>query len=247
MRVWQSRNQDIWVWGKFCWGFQFANMVWRWFWVPLFHWVALDPRFPHVSEPGRHIKIHQSKQIKTVWVKWIEKLLQRQDTVGFPIFFFLTLVVLPWCLCQWPLHSTCVFVVECLSWSFWDPGEASMMDPSGGSNGWLQSMSLVIPQHKSCVRSELITKDQQLKMNMAGTCQSKVGPIPSICSNWHLSTDTNSPTTYIKTLKKKTEHIVATKTDTKTFHTPFKTMSKTFRKRSGKPPKTTPKNHQQKK
>ena len=89
MRVWQSRNQNIWVWGKFCWGFQFANMVWSWFWVPLFHWVALDPRFPHVSEPGRHIKIHQSKQIKTVWVKWIEKLLQRQDTVGFPIFFFL--------------------------------------------------------------------------------------------------------------------------------------------------------------
>lgn len=176
--------------------------------------------------------------------------------------FFKTLVVLPWCVCAWPLHSTCVFVVECLSRSFWDPGEASMMDPSGGSNGWwvtltrsmielhstekknvrLQSMSLVISQHKSCFRSELITKDQQLTMNMAGTCESKVGPIPSICPNWHLSTDTNSPTTYIKALKKKTQHIfAATKTDTTTFQTPFKTMSKTFRKRSANHQKPHPK------
>ena len=102
-------------------------------------------------------------------------------------------------------------------------------------------MSLVIPQHKSCFRSELITKDQQLTMNMAGTCESKVGPIPSICPNWHLSTDTNSPTTYIKALKKTTAHIVATKTDTKTFQTPFKTMSKTFRKRSANHQKQHPK------
>lgn len=102
-------------------------------------------------------------------------------------------------------------------------------------------MSLVIPQHKSCVRSELITKDQQLTMNMAGTCQSKVGPIPSICSNWHLSTDTNSPTTYIKTLKKnrtycsnKNRH----KNISHTFQDHVENISKTIRQ--------TTKNHTQK-
>ena len=92
MRVWQSRNQDI--YGYLGLGQILLRLLVRQYGLDVilstlvsFHWVALDPRFPHVSEPGRHIKI-QSKQIKTVWVKWIEKLLQRQDTVGFPISFF---------------------------------------------------------------------------------------------------------------------------------------------------------------
>ena len=101
-------------------------------------------------------------------------------------------------------------------------------------------MSLIIPQHKSCFRSELITKDQQLTVNMAGTCESKVGPIPSICPNWHPSTDTNSPTTYIKALKQK-QHILQQQKQTQKH---FKHLSRPCRKHFEDDQQTTKNNTQ---